>query len=493
MTETSPLYSKACCCSPTQVQTHTLKARLMDDTGLRLARQLVSSRYVDAAEDALRTDASEVHSLLAQRRLRDEGMSDPLIESLLMQLALMDSNNFSSRCGAGEREGRVLSSLVCRRHYHMSHGIGRSGDLLADQPKACGSSLVGKLANIAVLDAVRCAGCKSCEDAIVVPMATGMTISLVLQAVRQTRPSSARYVLWSRIDQKTSLKCIEAAGMVPVVLDLTAVMVEGETQPFYQLQQSTLECAIERVGADQIVCALITTSCFAPRVPDDPLRAGRTCKQHIIPLVVNNAYGLQSPWIMKRMQAALEQRVAEVMIQSTDKNFLVPVGGAVVAGTAARVRAVSELYAGRASASQSMDVLITLLGLGRNGYMGLLQSRLAVRECFLAKLTEFAAEKGERVVTHPHNDISVAVTMTSVADPRSIGGKLFRHQCTGPKVVVLDTTTELCGVQFMAYGSHSNDIAGRSPLLVMACGIGMQLAEVELLFKKLRVAWSDAA
>ncbi|CUI11039.1 SLA/LP autoantigen protein, putative [Bodo saltans] len=461
----------------------------MDETSLRLARQLVTSRYVDAAEEALRTDASEVHSLLAQRRLRDDGMSDALVESLMMQLSLMDSNNFPSRCGAGEREGRVLSSLVSRRHFHMSHGIGRSGDLLADQPKACGSSLVGKIANIGVLDAIRCAGCKSCEDAIVVPMATGMTISLVLQSIRKARPSTARYVLWSRIDQKTSLKCIEAAGLTPLVMNLSPIPSEGSSQSFYGITPATVEEAIQRVGVENIVCVLITTSCFAPRIPDDPLRIGRVCVPHGVPLIVNNAYGLQSPWIMKRLQAAFEHRVVEVMVQSTDKNFLVPVGGAVVAGVEGRVRAVSELYAGRASASQSLDVLMTLLGLGRRGYLNLLASRLRVRDAMLNELATFAKERGEELIVHPHNDISLAVTMRGVADPKSIGGKLFRHQCTGPKVVTMDTTTELCGVTFSAYGSHCDDVEGRCPMLVMACGIGMEVAEVTLLLKKLRLVW----
>jgi len=36
---------------------------------------------------------------------------------LLSELALMDSNNFPSNCGVGEREARVASALVARRHY----------------------------------------------------------------------------------------------------------------------------------------------------------------------------------------------------------------------------------------------------------------------------------------------------------------------------------------------------------------------------------------
>ena len=50
-------------------------------------------------------------------------------------LALMDSNNFGGNAGVGEREGRVACSLVRRRNFGLAHGIGRSGDIAAEQPK----------------------------------------------------------------------------------------------------------------------------------------------------------------------------------------------------------------------------------------------------------------------------------------------------------------------------------------------------------------------
>jgi len=40
----------------------------------------------------------------------------------------------------------------------LSHGIGRSGDIAAVQPKAAGSSLLMKLTNCMVLDAIKMAG-----------------------------------------------------------------------------------------------------------------------------------------------------------------------------------------------------------------------------------------------------------------------------------------------------------------------------------------------
>ncbi len=47
----------------------------------------------------------------------------------------MDSNNFVKSVGVGEREARVASPLVYKRHFGLAHGIGRSGDVAAEQPK----------------------------------------------------------------------------------------------------------------------------------------------------------------------------------------------------------------------------------------------------------------------------------------------------------------------------------------------------------------------
>jgi O-phospho-L-seryl-tRNASec:L-selenocysteinyl-tRNA synthase len=74
-----------------------------------------------------RTRQKKLNSLLIQKKLPKIGFDDSLIEFVLEQLSTMDSNNFQSNCGVGEREGRVFSSLVARRHYSLSHGIGRSG------------------------------------------------------------------------------------------------------------------------------------------------------------------------------------------------------------------------------------------------------------------------------------------------------------------------------------------------------------------------------
>ena len=70
----------------------------------------------------------------------------------------MDSNNFPGNCGVGEREARIASDLVARRHFRLGHGIGRSGDITAIQPKAAGSSLLMKITNSLALDVIKLTG-----------------------------------------------------------------------------------------------------------------------------------------------------------------------------------------------------------------------------------------------------------------------------------------------------------------------------------------------
>ena len=53
----------------------------------------------------------------------ENGWDDATIEYLLSQLAMMDSNNFASNVGVGEREARIFSNLVSKRMFNLGHGI----------------------------------------------------------------------------------------------------------------------------------------------------------------------------------------------------------------------------------------------------------------------------------------------------------------------------------------------------------------------------------
>lgn len=115
----------------------------------------------------------------------------------------MDSNNFLDNVGVGEREARVASELVARRHYRLAHGIGRSGDIAAEQPKAAGSSLLAKLTALLAADALEVAGLREVGAALVVPLATGMAITATLLALRGMVPPTARWVVWGNIRNRS--------------------------------------------------------------------------------------------------------------------------------------------------------------------------------------------------------------------------------------------------------------------------------------------------
>lgn len=116
-------------------------------------------------------------------------------------------------------------NLMC---YRLGHGIGRSGDIAAIQPKAAGSSLLMKLTNNLVLDCIkRCGkennhlllnhlvhilGITLTKACIVIPVATGMGLVLTFLSLRQSRPQ-AKYIIWPRIDQKSCFKSIITAGL----------------------------------------------------------------------------------------------------------------------------------------------------------------------------------------------------------------------------------------------------------------------------------------
>jgi len=159
-----------------------------------LARGLVDAAYIDQGTSELRRREACVRSLLAQRSIPETPWPEDTISFFLAQVALMDSNNFSGAVGAGEREGRIFSDLVRRRHFGLGHGIGRSGDVAAVQPKAAGSSLIYKLTNKLAAHAVRLCGITRTEAALVLPTATGLTLSLVfltLMGLRRKQSESA--------------------------------------------------------------------------------------------------------------------------------------------------------------------------------------------------------------------------------------------------------------------------------------------------------------
>lgn len=81
-----------------------------------------------------------------------------------------------------------LEKISLRGVNRMSHGVGRSGDIQAEQPKAAGSSLMAKLASLLTRDALEIAGLRDLAPVTIVPLATGMAITMTLLALKSIRP-----------------------------------------------------------------------------------------------------------------------------------------------------------------------------------------------------------------------------------------------------------------------------------------------------------------
>ncbi|GFH15597.1 sep-tRNA:Sec-tRNA synthase, partial [Haematococcus lacustris] len=117
-------------------------------------------------------------------------------------------------------------------------------------------------------------------------------------AIKAKRPAAARYVVWSRVDQKTCLKAITAAGLQPVVVEL---LLEGD-----QLVTDVpgILAAVQQLGPEAVVAVVTTTSCFAPRASDDVVAVARLCASAGVPHLINNAYGVQSAELCRHITAA---------------------------------------------------------------------------------------------------------------------------------------------------------------------------------------------
>jgi hypothetical protein len=137
-----------------------------------------------------------------------------------------------------------------------------------------------------------------------------------------------------------------------------------------------------------------------------------------VPHIINNAYGVQARALCTSVAAAARRGRVDAIIQSTDKNFMVPVGGSLVASPECRpalAAAVAKLYPGRASGGPLVDLLATLLHWGAGGWVAALAAREALYSRLKEDLGRVAAMLGERLLETPGNPISLAITVDGLA------------------------------------------------------------------------------
>ena len=82
--------------------------------------------------------------------------------------------------------------------------------------------------------------------------------------------------------------------------------------------------------------------------------------------MINNAYGIWCTKIAHLIKEGTKKGEVSLVVQSTDKNFMVPVGGSFVFSNQKELlEKVSAKYPGRASGSPVVDLFITLLSMGK--------------------------------------------------------------------------------------------------------------------------------
>ncbi|MFX1590522.1 MAG: O-phosphoseryl-tRNA(Sec) selenium transferase, partial [Promethearchaeota archaeon] len=176
----------------------------------------IPKNMLNRGQLVLKEFLNPIKILFEQRSVPKEPWTEEQIEFLLQTLSNMDTDKDSKAARVGEREARIASKLHLRTSAGFCHGVGRSGFLTAPQPKAPGGSIMYDLSNYLARNILRNFGLSNIKDAIVVPLCTGMSLSLTLGALKpewgEQNMNPKRTVLVPQIDHKSLLKSIDLMG-----------------------------------------------------------------------------------------------------------------------------------------------------------------------------------------------------------------------------------------------------------------------------------------
>lgn len=440
----------------------------MDLIGPDLAKKLehlgVPQNMINRALIGLTDQYQPLVQLLDQRVMPEEKWTDNQIRLLLHLLGGLDTDKDPGAIRIGEREGRIATPLLYEITGGFVHGIGRSGNLTAPQPKAAGASLMQNLTNRLVLDLIHFLGLNNVHAAVTVPLSTGMALGMALRGAalfHHVDLTSKPVVLMPRIDHQAPIKGIEFVGN-QVIFVPTHV---GKNY-FYE---DGVYCSMEEIEKQyklmtgRVSAIISTTTFFAPRVPDDVKAIAKFAKQENLIHIINNAYGVQSPEILKLIRQAIEKGRVDAIIQSTDKNFLTPVGGSVIISPLSElIEMISQTYAGRASAGPIVQLMVALLAMGKKGYQELIKQQQQMRQTLEQELSSLALELGENIIK-AGNPISCAMTLQQLSTDQidALGGYLYNLRITGPRIINRYKST---------FGSCTEDVL--PPYIVMNAAIG---------------------
>jgi len=368
--------------------------------------------------------------LFEQKNVPEKPWTDEQIEFLLKTLSNMDTDKDDKAARVGEREARIASTLHLATSAGFCHGVGRSGFLTAPQPKAPGASIMYEISNYLAKNILKTFGLPNIKDAIVVPLCTGMALGLTIGALRpdwnDKNFEHKRTVLLPQIDHKSLLKGLDLMGVKKKIIE-GKIFGDAVRIPINDIKNQL----------DEDCFAVISlTSFFPPRENDDIKEISKFAKENNLLHVVINAYGVQSPDWMKQIRTAIDAGRVDAIIQSTDKNFLTPVGGALIASSSEKtITKISRTYAGRASATPIVNFLISCLSLGIKGYKNLIEEQQNNRKMLEEKLSHTSEKINERIL-NVFNPVAVAVSLNNLKKEQlsALGGALYNLRVTGPRV-----------------------------------------------------------
>jgi O-phospho-L-seryl-tRNASec:L-selenocysteinyl-tRNA synthase len=414
--------------------------------------------------------------LFEQKSVPKEPWSDDQIEFLLQTLSNMDTDKDNQAARVGEREARIVSKLHLKISGGFCHGVGRSGFLTAPQPKAPGGSIMYEISNYLARNFLKNFGLPNIDSAIVVPLCTGMSLALCIGALKPDWNNAdllnKRTVIVPQIDHKSLLKALDLIGV-------RTKIVKGK------IEGDAVRISIDDIknSLDENCFAVISaTSFFPPREHDDIKEISKFAKEKNLVHIIINAYGVQSPEWMKLIRSAIDAGRVDAIIQSTDKNILTPIGGAVIASPNNEIISkISQSYAGRASATPIVNFLISMLSMGINGFQTLIEEQQQNRKVLEEKMNLLADKLGERVLK-VFNPVAVAITLQNLKKDQlySLGGALYNLRVTGPRVFDPNQTI---------FGTCCDDYP--TPYIVMNAAIGASSNDITAAVERLEKAYNQ--
>jgi O-phospho-L-seryl-tRNASec:L-selenocysteinyl-tRNA synthase len=414
----------------------------------------IPQNMLERGQIVLNNFLKPIKILFEQKSVPGEPWSDEQIEFLLLTLSNMDTDKDRNAARVGEREARIASNLHLKTSAGFCHGIGRSGFLTAPQPKAPGGSIMYEISNYLARDILRKFGLPNIKDSIIVPLCTGMSLSLTLGALKpdwdKDESKNKKTVLVPQIDHKSLLKSIDLMG-------LRTKIVKGKI--FDDAVRIPVEDIKESIDNDCYAIVSIT-SFFPPRESDDLKEISKLAHEHGLVHIIINAYGVQSPEWMKIIRSAIDAGRVDAIIQSTDKNFLTPVGGALIASPSKEIiTKISQSYAGRASATEQK------------------KNRKLLEE----KLT-IVAERLEERVLDIFNPVAVALSLKNLKEEHlfALGGALYNLRVTGPRVY---------NPQEKAFGTCCDNYP--TPYIVMNAAIGSDVRDIVSAVERFEKAYTQ--